>query len=72
VIEGTISGTLSFFAKFSKTLREDPEKKKSKRCKIKICSSFQPSKARWKAKSPTGKVRLSFSHTNLFNFARRA
>jgi hypothetical protein len=63
---------LSFIAKFSKTLRYDPERKKSKRCKVKTHSTFQPPKARWKAKSPTGKERLSFSRTNLFKFSRRA
>jgi hypothetical protein len=70
-IEGSIRGTLSFFAKFSKTAREVPEKE-SKRCKVKTPYTFQPLKARWKAKSPTSKVRLSFSHTNLFEFVRRA
>jgi hypothetical protein len=40
---------------------------KSKRYKVKIRSTFQPLKARWKAKSPTGKVILSFSYTNLSN-----
>jgi hypothetical protein len=33
---------------------------------------FSTFEARWKATSPTGKVRLSFSRTNLFKFARRA
>jgi hypothetical protein len=55
-IEGTIRGSLSFFAKFSKkTPRLDPEKKKSERGKVKTHSAFQPPKARWKATSPTGK-----------------
>jgi hypothetical protein len=71
-IEGTIRGTLSFLAKFSKTPREDPGKKESKWCKVKPHSTFQPPKARWKVKSPVGKVRLSFSHTNPFKIARRA
>jgi hypothetical protein len=72
VIEGTIRGTKSLFEKFKKTPRQDPEKKRSKRCKVKTYSTFSTSEARWKGKSPTGKVRLRSSHTNLFKIARRA
>jgi hypothetical protein len=70
-IEGTIRGTLSFFAKFSKKLRDRIQKRRSKRYSQNPFY-FSTSEARWKAKSPTGKVRLSFSCANLFKIARRA
>jgi hypothetical protein len=71
-IEGTIRGTLSVFAKIFKNSKIGSRKEEEWEKKIQNSFYFSTAEARWKAKSPTGKVRLSFSRTNLFKFARRA
>jgi hypothetical protein len=65
-IEGTIRGTLSLFAKIS-ILQDRIQKREDWGMQSQNCSTLQPPKARWKVTSPTGKTRLSFSRTNLFN-----
>jgi hypothetical protein len=71
-IEGTIQGTLSFFAKIFKNSEIGSRKEEEWEMQSQNPFYFSTSKARCKAKSPTSKVRLSFSRTNLFKFARRA
>jgi hypothetical protein len=51
-IEGTIRGTLSFFAKFSKSSEIGSREKRSKRCKVQTHSTFQPLKQGGKLKAP--------------------
>jgi hypothetical protein len=56
---------LSFVAKISK-LRDRIQKREERVMQCQNRSILPRPKARWKATSPIGKIRLSFSCTNLF------
>jgi hypothetical protein len=71
-IEETIQGTLSVFAKFSINSETGSRKEEEWKMQSQNPFYFSTSESRCKATSPTSKVKLSFSCTNLFKIAIRA